>query len=278
MELTLENFLERQERVNRPAPPKDQAPGSPEAPHQAPKSTPLDQGGAPSLDVNIWANVEAESSFKGVLYDDKSPDGQQAPKPVNASVSQKSKSTARTVTKTFDMIAARGLNVIARNPSHESFRAGEEEISELEEWWAMCIEEWGWDGIPPWAMLMFMIMMVYGGQVPKAVADRKRNMRKAEVEEVHKEPVMRVVNEATGEDQEQIRKEFFDLHPEVRPVLNPFLQEGYCQWNFAFEDKEVPVGKNKKFAGQSESGRWAAQRQLYKKYNLPWPFAKLSDE
>jgi len=101
------------------------------------------------------------------------------------SAAKAARSTARFLAPIIDQGAAFGLSLVSKNDI-DQHKADKESLKELERLIAEYAKESGGE-IPIWTQILICLVAMYGFQIPKALADRKLNNERFELEKERKE-------------------------------------------------------------------------------------------
>jgi len=96
------------------------------------------------------------------------------------SAAKAARSTARFLAPIIDQGAAFGLSLVSKNDI-KHHKADKDSLKELERLIAEYAKESGGE-IPIWMQILICLVAIYGFQIPKALADRKLNNERLELE------------------------------------------------------------------------------------------------
>lgn len=127
---------------------------------------------APKQDMNIEEEPED--------FEDETEELSNGSEQPSISAAKAARNTARFLAPIIDQGTAFGLSLVSKNET-ESHKLDKDGIKELERLIAEYAKESG-GNIPIWMQLVLFMITMYGFQLPKALADRKLNNEREELE------------------------------------------------------------------------------------------------
>lgn len=180
------------------------------------------------------------------------------------------KRNAKHVTAIQDSLLSRLLSALSGEGMQE-YRLTDDEKQDFQEAWQDLMVENNWTGFNASQRMLITFGTVYGlEKVPKALKARKRNRQAQENEEIM--PFLEV-EDGDGNWRKVPNQKFFELNPDILPIINWDIRPNSCKYAYVFEDRMVPIPPGRVFENQTANAKWNAQRGKYLRHALlEWPF------